>query len=115
MRTIECGKCDGKGSITGFDHIENGRCFVCQGTGTVTAKNRTAREIALQGVMNSLSPFQDEMCQPVRVEDNDYYRFYAGRAARAFKMYATYDSADARRILRTLHSTAQHLIVEAAK
>lgn len=30
-----CGKCDGKGKIRGFDHIEHGVCFACGGQGTV--------------------------------------------------------------------------------
>ncbi len=28
---VPCSKCDGKGSINGFGHIENGKCFRCGG------------------------------------------------------------------------------------
>jgi RecJ-like exonuclease len=30
-----CPKCGGKGTIKGFEHIEGGRCFMCDGTGKV--------------------------------------------------------------------------------
>lgn len=33
-----CGKCDGKGKIDAFSHIENGKCFWCGGTGKVEAQ-----------------------------------------------------------------------------
>jgi hypothetical protein len=31
MIKVDCDKCSGKGSIDGFGHIENGRCFRCGG------------------------------------------------------------------------------------
>ncbi len=30
---IECTKCGGTGTIRAFKHIDNGRCFACQGKG----------------------------------------------------------------------------------
>ena len=30
---LTCGRCDGKGKIRGFGHIENGTCFACGGHG----------------------------------------------------------------------------------
>jgi hypothetical protein len=32
----KCGKCAGSGTLSWASHIENGRCFACDGAGTVT-------------------------------------------------------------------------------
>jgi len=40
---IECPRCNGSKYITGFSHIENGRCFLCGGAGVVSA-NTTDRK-----------------------------------------------------------------------
>lgn len=37
QKTCECPKCDGKGKIEAFNHIENGGCFACGGSGRLTA------------------------------------------------------------------------------
>lgn len=29
----ECTRCNGKGKIRGFGHVEGGKCFGCNGTG----------------------------------------------------------------------------------
>lgn len=33
---VKCGKCDGRGVLTAFAHLDNGRCYACKGAGTVT-------------------------------------------------------------------------------
>lgn len=33
-----CWKCSGKGEIGGFEHVEQGVCFVCRGTGHASAR-----------------------------------------------------------------------------
>jgi RecJ-like exonuclease len=33
-----CPRCDGKGHLKEYGHIENGRCFKCRGTGKVNRK-----------------------------------------------------------------------------
>lgn len=38
MAGFECFKCGGKGKIRGFEHIENGDCFQCCGTGRLMSK-----------------------------------------------------------------------------
>lgn len=40
-QTTTCSKCDGKGRINAFSHIENGSCFACKGTGTITRSKST--------------------------------------------------------------------------
>jgi hypothetical protein len=35
-QTATCGKCDGKGYLNAFGHIDNGKCYGCMGAGTVT-------------------------------------------------------------------------------
>lgn len=32
---VECGKCNGKGNIQAFRHIEKGDCFWCNGSGKI--------------------------------------------------------------------------------
>lgn len=111
-KLVECSKCDGNGKIAAFGHYAAGVCFVCAGTGTVSVPKRGVAEMACRNASASLSCFQDEMCQPVRVEDTEYYRAYAKRTARALRIYAMYDRPAAVAMLRSLHSTAQHLICE---
>lgn len=36
-----CWKCDGKGNLPHFNHIENGRCFACQGSGKCSIRQYT--------------------------------------------------------------------------
>jgi len=36
MKTTHCPKCSGNKNLDCFSHIENGRCFLCSGTGVVT-------------------------------------------------------------------------------
>jgi hypothetical protein len=38
MNLIECYRCNGKGFIPGFEHVANGRCFLCMGSGKLDAK-----------------------------------------------------------------------------
>lgn len=35
MKTMTCPRCNGKGNITYYGHIQNGVCFKCGGTGLV--------------------------------------------------------------------------------
>lgn len=37
---LECGRCDGKGHIRGFCHIDNGKCFACHGAGIIRRRRR---------------------------------------------------------------------------
>lgn len=41
----KCSKCDGKGNIQGFEHIERGICFKCLGTGAQMSRRE---RLALQ-------------------------------------------------------------------
>jgi hypothetical protein len=44
MGTIRtCGRCHGAGSIRGFEHIWDGRCFKCLGLGTVDVEEQRER------------------------------------------------------------------------
>lgn len=116
MRNVPCEKCNGTGWLTYHLNVDNGKCFQCAGSGSVSVKSRSARKIAEQKLHGSIHMFFDDYTgQPVRVEATEYWQFQAARAAKAFKMYAAYDSAAARKVLRTLHPTAQQLVVAAAK
>ncbi len=37
--TGKCGKCDGRGRINAFMHIDGGKCFTCGGAGKVEISN----------------------------------------------------------------------------
>lgn len=41
---ISCIKCQGTGKLRHFMHIDNGRCFTCAGTGSVTSRPQRARK-----------------------------------------------------------------------
>lgn len=43
--TIDCPKCDGKGYIRGFDHVQGGVCFECMGSKKIEIDAMTAAEI----------------------------------------------------------------------
>ena len=44
-KTIKtCGKCDGQGSIAAFEHINEGRCFACGGTGEIELSERDEQQ-----------------------------------------------------------------------
>lgn len=39
---LTCGKCDGKGRLDCFSHIEKGTCFWCKGSGVIKPRRRAA-------------------------------------------------------------------------
>jgi len=43
---VVCGKCDGKGKLFWLGHVENGKCFACAGSGTVSAQSVSVRNAA---------------------------------------------------------------------
>lgn len=43
---FECLKCGGKGKICGFEHIANGDCFQCCGTGRLMTREQRAKVAA---------------------------------------------------------------------
>lgn len=46
-----CGKCDGKGVIQAFRHIDHGVCYACDGAGQVTVK--VSNTVAFNPIRNS--------------------------------------------------------------
>lgn len=36
MEKLTCKKCKGKGYLADYEHIQNGKCFVCDGLGYIT-------------------------------------------------------------------------------
>jgi hypothetical protein len=55
-----CGKCDGLGIIRAFAHLDNGRCYACQGAGTLelsAAPMSAARKADLDGEIMSYIEF----------------------------------------------------------
>ena len=59
---VPCSKCDGKGRINGFGHIENGRCFRCGGAGTFTVDAvKHAADVAKAEAGQSLYRVESEL------------------------------------------------------
>ena len=48
MEYFKCPRCSGKGKIEKYNHVENGICFECSGSGSVTQeeKERIEKDIA---------------------------------------------------------------------
>lgn len=44
MNQITCPKCQGKGYISNYKHVEDGICFLCYGSGVITQEEYTAYE-----------------------------------------------------------------------
>lgn len=47
-KQVECERCNGKGHIRGYSHVQGGVCFKCAGTGTVTKRIPSAATLARQ-------------------------------------------------------------------
>lgn len=43
-RTRKCGKCGGKGKIAAYNHIANGKCSACCGSGVMVYKPSKKQE-----------------------------------------------------------------------
>lgn len=66
-----CPKCDGKGYIPGFDHIESGKCFMCGGSGVVedrgvwsqpaSAPRRASKPVTILGIPGFASSWGDDI------------------------------------------------------
>ncbi len=89
--TGPCGKCDGKGYIRAFSHIEGGRCFWCGGSGTLTfkaerkqakrapAKPRNEKSITIKGFGNVVIQRTSHGNLRAGVDMFDAYDGYVGR------------------------------------
>jgi len=59
---VPCSKCDGNGSIEGFGHIENGRCFRCAGAKVFEIDaEKYARDVAEQAKWNAFGRVESEL------------------------------------------------------
>ena len=56
MIEITCPKCDGRGYIMGFRHIDNGRCFRCAGNRTIMVDEEKAATMSRPAVPVPLPP-----------------------------------------------------------
>lgn len=68
MAQYACSKCEGKGRIQGFTHVQNGVCFRCGGTGKQASKPR-------KQVVKPLTPYQQAMVERITtgtIEDLGY-------------------------------------------
>lgn len=58
---MRCSKCDGTGFISGFMHVDNGKCWMCCGTGNIPeVKNKTvayAQAFIKQFQMDGFFPY----------------------------------------------------------
>jgi len=74
-----CGKCDGKGKIWAFGHIENGDCFWCHGSGKLNF--RGAAPTAIESAREHASYGFGTVAMAVRDGNLDRARFYARHVA----------------------------------
>src|SRR4051812_13317988 len=50
MALYSCPRCNGKGFISGFGHVADGRCFACAGAGKLSASAKSLSEAERAGL-----------------------------------------------------------------
>lgn len=61
-RAAKCGRCQGKGEISCFRHVEGGVCFGCDGTGTGVPTRAQVKEIQ---ALHATADFLDSIAAPL--------------------------------------------------
>ena len=51
-----CSKCDGRGTLRAFNHVANGRCFQCGGTGHVFVRVSVADKHLFAAPVRPVAP-----------------------------------------------------------
>jgi len=82
----KCPKCDGRGVLSYHLNIDNGRCFLCCGAGTLTVRTMNAQKaLKFQAVMSLRVFFHDHDDSAVTTVDwqrnAPYYESWARKAA----------------------------------
>jgi hypothetical protein len=98
-----CGKCDGKGNLFFWGHIDNGKCFACMGAGWVEGQSYTARQTARMNASYTIGALDEaaqegvnnptwvtHMCKRaaghmLAMQDRDYARKLLARLPRAMQ------------------------------
>lgn len=70
---VTCTKCDGRGKLRAFGHIENGKCFLCAGSGKLDASK-------VKATTQNLSP--ETLAAYLADKRATYLRHYKTVAAR---------------------------------
>lgn len=78
--TYKCTRCEGKGRISGFGHVQGGVCFKCAGKGTQATKP------AIKSVLFAVFLMNRETGQPERIY-NMKARSSAAAISAAFNTY----------------------------
>jgi hypothetical protein len=79
-RTIKCPKCDGRGRIEGFSHIETGKCFGCGGAKVIEV---THAPLSVRKRLVSVAVYELEACLEEARDYGDVSPNTLARVARA--------------------------------
>lgn len=101
MAQVDCGKCDGRGRLDWCGHIENGRCYACQGTGRVRVQAKTVQDRAAETAAYSMHTVAEALRDGRQDRAEFYARSVAGELFKAGTAHARsilsrryYDSMD---------------------
>ena len=109
---VKCTKCDGKGKLWFYSHLDNGVCYACKGAGTVSGESVTARQAARFRAacgLDSLTEAGDRM-----IAVNPKWTQHTVRRVAA-DMLIVADTVWARRMLATVPSGLRAMLIAAGR
>lgn len=89
-KTVKCGKCDGRGKLHWLGHIDNGKCYACQGAGVLEVTARSVRDEAKLQANYAIGSLE-EAGASVLVSNPTWVQHIARRAAAAMLTAADTD------------------------
>jgi DnaJ-class molecular chaperone len=111
-QNVKCGKCDGSGKLSWAGHIDNGKCYACMGSGTVSANKiseRNAAKIRANIDLGSLCEAGERI-----LDVNQKWALHMCRRA-AGEMLIAADTEWSRRQLATVPNRLRAAIIEAGR
>ena len=60
MKTVTCPKCDGNKHINGFEHIAQGVCFCCGGSGVIQLSAEASRQAEEREAANRAAKIESD-------------------------------------------------------
>lgn len=109
---VTCGKCEGKGKLWFYGHIDSGKCFACSGSGSVRVNSvsvRNAARFRASVALDNLSEAGDR----ILTANAPWALSQARRAAEDMLIVA--DTAWARRMLATLPTGLRAEVIAAGR
>lgn len=109
---VACGKCDGKGKLWFYGHIDSGKCFACMGAGTVRVQSvsvRNAARFRASVALDSLTECGDRI-----LTANAPWALSMARRAAA-DMLIVADTAWSRRMLATMPIGLRAAVIAAGR